>query len=73
MKEISGKYATAKVFTDNFDNVTSEQIKTICDQRFVSDSKIRIMPDTHAGAGSVIGLTMTIGRYVVPFMVIRVR
>ena len=36
---------------------------------FISESKIRIMPDTHAGAGCVIGTTMTIADKIIPNLV----
>lgn len=66
---LEGKYNTAKVFTDTLDNETKLQIETLLDQPFTAGSQIRIMPDTHAGAGSTIGTTMTIQDKVVPHMV----
>lgn len=69
MIEIQGKNNTAKVFTEVMDDVSREQIKTLCDQDFVIDSKIRIMPDVHAGAGCTIGTTMTIKDKIVPNLV----
>lgn len=66
---ISGKYNEAKVFTNNLEDTAREQIQTLCDQPFVEGSKIRIMPDVHAGAGSTIGTTMTITDKVVPNLV----
>ena len=39
MIEIQGKYNIAKVFTDIMDDVSKEQIKTLCDQEFVKDSR----------------------------------
>lgn len=60
MKELKGKYATAKIFTDLVDEKSIEQVKTLLDQEFVSGSKIRMMPDIHAGAGCTIGTTMTV-------------
>lgn len=69
MKEIKGKYNTAKVFTDNIDEKTHEQIKSLCSQEYIKEQKIRIMPDTHAGVGCVIGTTMTIKDKVVPNLV----
>lgn len=69
MIEIKGKYNTAKVFTDNVEDVAVAQILELCNQEFVKDSSIRIMPDTHAGAGCTIGTTMTISDKVVPNLV----
>lgn len=67
--ELQGKYNTAKVFTENVDDMTIGQVIELCNQPFVEGSKIRIMPDTHAGKGSVIGTTMTITDKVVPNLV----
>lgn len=69
MKKIIGKYNEAIVFTDVIDEPTEKQIKTLLDQEFTKDSKIRIMPDCHAGAGCVIGTTMNITDKVVPNLV----
>lgn len=60
MKELRGKYGTAKVFTELVEEKALEQVTTLLNQEFVSGSKIRIMPDVHAGAGCTIGTTMTI-------------
>jgi len=69
MIELQGKCNTAKVFTDNIENEAISQIINLLNQEFVSGSKIRIMPDTHAGAGCTIGTTMTITDKVVPNLV----
>ncbi|WP_101696383.1 RtcB family protein [Clostridium minihomine] len=69
MIELQGKYNTAKVFTDTVENEAILQIINLLNQEFVSGSKIRIMPDTHAGAGCTIGTTMTIADKVVPNLV----
>jgi len=69
MIEIKGKYNTAKVFTDNVEDEAMAQILELCNQEFVKDSIIRIMPDTHAGAGCTIGTTMTISDKIVPNLV----
>lgn len=60
MLELKGKYNIAKVFTDNIDAETISQVICLLNQDYVKDSKIRIMPDCHAGAGCVIGTTMTL-------------
>jgi tRNA-splicing ligase RtcB (3'-phosphate/5'-hydroxy nucleic acid ligase) len=69
MLEIKGKYNTAKVFTDKVEATAANQILELCNQEFVKDSVIRIMPDTHAGAGCTIGTTMTIQDKIVPNLV----
>ncbi|HOQ08194.1 MAG TPA: RtcB family protein [Clostridiales bacterium] len=69
MFEIRGKYNTAKVFTDNIDGSATDQIMELCNQEFTKGSRIRIMPDAHAGAGCTIGTTMTVRDKVVPNLV----
>lgn len=69
MIEITGKYNTARVFTDSLDESSRKQIEDLCDQAFTAGSKIRLMPDVHAGAGCTIGTTMTIGDKIVPNLV----
>ncbi|HBI04921.1 MAG TPA: RNA-splicing ligase RtcB, partial [Paenibacillaceae bacterium] len=69
MIEIKGKYNTAQVFTNNIEEQAKVQILELCNQEFVKESSIRIMPDTHAGAGCTIGTTMTIQDKIVPNLV----
>lgn len=66
---LNGKYNSAEVFTENIDNQAIAQIIAICSQPFSAGSKIRIMPDVHAGSGCTIGTTMTITDKVVPNLV----
>jgi RNA-splicing ligase RtcB len=69
MIEIKGNYTSAKVFTETIEEVAIAQIKQLCDMMYTEESKIRIMPDVHAGAGCTIGTTMTIKDKVVPNLV----
>ena len=69
MIEIKGKYNTAKVFTDVVDEASISQITQLCCQEFTDGSKIRMMPDVHAGKGCVVGTTMTINGRIVPDLV----
>ncbi len=69
MLEIQGLNNTAKVFTDTLESTALAQIHTLCNQAFTQGSRIRIMPDVHAGAGCTIGTTMTISDKVVPNLV----
>jgi len=69
MIEIKGKYNTAKVFSDYVEESAVEQIEHLLDQEYVAGSKVRIMPDVHAGKGSTIGTTMTITDKIVPNIV----
>lgn len=69
MIDIAGTYNTARVFTDELEPSSEGQIRALCEQPFTAGSKIRIMPDVHAGKGCTIGTTMTIGEHVVPNLV----
>ena len=60
MIEVKGTFNTAKIFTDTCDSATIAQVTNLMNQPSVTGSKVRIMPDCHAGAGCVIGTTMTI-------------
>ena len=69
MITIKGKFNEAKCYCTTLEDIAAEQIKAVCDQAAFADSKIRIMPDVHAGMGCTIGTTMTITDKVVPGMV----
>ena len=66
---IQGKAASAVVYASVIEDKAIEQIRRMCDYDFAKDSRIRIMPDVHAGKGCTIGTTMTISDKVVPNMV----
>lgn len=69
MLELKGKYNEAKIFTDVVDETSVSQVLLLLNQEFASGSRIRLMPDIHAGAGCTIGTTMTITDKVVPNLV----
>ena len=69
MIEIQTKKNTVKVFTDTLDKPTKQQIAATARDPAYADSKIRVMPDTHAGRGCVIGMTMTLTGRVSPSLV----
>ena len=69
MIEIQTKKNTVKVFTDDLDKQTKLQIAATARDPAYADSKIRVMPDTHAGRGCVIGMTMTLTGRVSPSLV----
>lgn len=69
MIEVSGKYNSAKIFTDVVDQASIAQVILLCSQEFAQGSCIRMMPDIHAGAGCTVGTTMTIRDKVVPNLV----
>ena len=69
MLEVKGKYNSAKIFTDVVDKASVAQVIELCNQPFTAKSRIRMMPDIHAGAGCTVGTTMTITDKVVPNLV----
>ena len=69
MIEINGAHNTAVCYTDTLEDGAREQILSVCDMEAFASSKIRIMPDVHAGKGCTIGTTMIVTDKVVPSMV----
>ena len=69
MLEIKGRYNTAISYATIIEEEAIEQIRRMCDHDFTEGSKIRIMPDVHAGKGCTIGTTMTVEGKVVPNIV----
>ena len=66
MIEIKGKVSTAVCYARVVEDEAIEQIRRMCDYPFTEGSKIRIMPDVHAGKGCTIGTTMTVIDKAVP-------
>lgn len=58
-----------KIFTKNIDEEALKQINELLEQDAFKDSKVRIMPDVHAGKGCVIGFTGDLGNKVIPNIV----
>ncbi len=69
MFEIKGKINTAICYATVVEDEAIEQIRRMCDYPLTEGSRIRIMPDVHAGAGCTIGTTMTIIDKAVPNVV----
>ena len=69
MFKIVGSKATAICYAKVVEDEAIQQVKRMCDYDLTSGSKIRIMPDVHAGAGCTIGTTMTITDKVCPNVV----
>ena len=69
MFEIKGNVNTALCYAKVVEDEAIAQIKRMCDYEFTEGSKIRIMPDVHAGKGCTIGTTMTIVDKAVPNIV----
>ena len=58
-----------KIFTKNIEEEAIKQINELLEQEAFKDSKVRIMPDVHAGKGCVIGFTGDLGNKVIPNIV----
>lgn len=69
MMEIKGQVNTAICFAKVIEAEAIEQIRRMCDYEITEGSRIRIMPDVHAGKGCTIGTTMTITDKAVPNVV----
>ncbi len=69
MLEIKGKVNTAICYAKIVEDEAIDQIRRMCDYEFTEGSRIRIMPDVHAGKGCTIGTTMTVKDKVVPNIV----
>lgn len=61
--------ADLKIFCDGIDGEALKQIQALAEFVAYKDSKVRIMPDAHAGAGCTIGTTMTLTDKVTPNLV----
>lgn len=60
MFEIKGKVNTAVCYAKVIEEGAIEQIRRMCDYALTEGSRVRIMPDVHAGKGCTIGTTMTV-------------
>ena len=58
-----------KIFTKNIEEEAIKQINELLEQEVFKNSKVRIMPDVHAGKGCVIGFTGDLGDKVIPNIV----
>lgn len=69
MLEIKGKVNTAICYAKVIEETAIEQIRRMCDYELTAGSRVRIMPDVHAGKGCTIGTTMTVTDKVCPNIV----
>ncbi|MBQ8495984.1 MAG: RtcB family protein [Clostridia bacterium] len=66
---IKSTYNEAKIFTDTLDSGSEGLIKAFCASPVSEGSKIRMMPDVHAGKGCVIGTTITVTDKIAPGLI----
>ena len=67
--EITGSVNTALCYAKVIEDEAVEQIRRMCSYPLTEGSRIRIMPDVHAGTGCTIGTTMTVTDRVTPNIV----
>jgi RNA-splicing ligase RtcB len=60
---------SVKIFAKTVEQEVYDQLKQLMSVNVFRDAKVRIMPDTHAGKGCVIGFTADLGDKVVPNLV----
>lgn len=58
-----------KVFTNNVDFPCLQQTEELLKQEAFKNTKVRLMPDTHAGKGAVIGFTAKMNDKIIPNIV----
>ena len=66
MITVTGKYTSAKIFTDNVEDEALALIYGLCNHPVFEGMPIRICPDVHAGKGIVIGFSCPIPGAVSP-------
>ena len=67
MIELKGKYnQDCKIFIDEVESGAIELVQNILNNEISAEVPVRIMPDTHAGKGIVIGFTMPMTKMVNP-------
>ena len=67
--DITGKFGTAKVFTDLVEDEAVSQIYKMMNNDVCDGTIVRIMPDVHAGKGCTVGTTMKLNGRVCPNLV----
>lgn len=74
MEIIKGEYTSAILYLaenpkTNIDQYAISQLTMLCNNESLEGSRIRIMPDVHAGKVGTIGFTATIGERVMPQLI----
>lgn len=60
MFSVKGKFAEATIFTDLIEEQALSQVVGMLNQPITENTRVAIMPDVHAGAGSTIGTTISL-------------
>lgn len=69
MKELSGSYTSAKIFTNQVEDYALAQLQMLIDNPAFEGSKVRVMPDVHPGKVGTIGFTATVTGRLLPNVV----
>ncbi len=69
MIEVVGKYNKAIIYATMVDPTSYGQILHMCNLEMLKDSRIRMMPDTHAALNCTVGTTLSFNEYVNPSFV----
>ena len=64
--EVIGRYNRATVYAETMDSDSYAQVLRMCNTERLKDSRIRMMPDTHASAGCTVGTSLTYDDFVNP-------
>lgn len=72
--KVTGKIGEAIIYTVSdektaVNDYAMAQIKMLCDNEVSRNTKIRVMPDVHPAKVSTVGLTMTVGKRILPCLV----
>jgi len=66
MLELQGKYTDAKIHAETVEQEVISQVYDLLNHPMFKDETVRIMADTHAGKGCVIGMTPTTRNIIIP-------
>lgn len=69
MEIIKGKNTSARIFSDTMESYAGIQIQNICDNDVAFGQTVCVMPDVHPGFVAPIGLSMTVGKSILPNLV----
>ena len=69
MEILKGKYSSAKVYASSIEDYARTQIINILENPAAENSTVCLMPDCHPGKLAPIGLTMTVGKTILPSLV----
>ena len=66
MLEIKGKYTSAKIFAETYEEDVISSVYDMCNSLAFEGVQIRMVPDCHTGKNCCIGATYPIGNFLNP-------